>query len=134
MSRTYTVRAVALAIGVPSKWMDNLLSRHALPGVERSRQGVERRITDEGMLATEVARILNIELGVSMERAAAIARDMMNSRTGSETSFSTPSGLSLHFPVADIERRLRDRIMDALEAMARLPRGRPPHTEKNAER
>jgi len=128
MARTYSVRAVALAVGVHGKWIDNLLSRHTLPGVERSRQGVERRITDEGLLATEVARILNIELGVSVERAAAIARDVMSSRTASETSFETPSGLSLHFPVADMERRLRERMMDALEAMARVPRGRPPRS------
>ena len=130
MSRTYSVRAVSLALRVSDKWTDNLLSRHPLPGVERSRQGIERRINDEGLLAIEFARILNLELGVSMERAAAIARDAMNARTRGETSFATPSGLSLHFPNADIERRLRERMMDALEATARKPRGRPPRSEK----
>lgn len=131
MARSYTVKAVALALGVPSKWTDNLLSRHALPGVERSRQGVERRVSDEGLLAIELARILNLELGVSLERAAAIARDMVNSRTASEMGFATPSGLSLHFPVAEIEQRLRQRMMDALEATARVPRGRPPRSAKD---
>lgn len=131
MPRTYTVRTVALALGVSTRWADNLLSRHALPGVERRRQGVERRITDEGLLATEVCRILNLELGVSIERAAEIARDVMNSGGGGgETIFSTPSGLTLRFSVSDLVRRLRERMIDALEATARLPRGRPPISPK----
>lgn len=126
--RTYTVRAVTLALGVRAKWTDNLLSHHEFPGVERSRQGIERRVTDQGLLAIEFARILNLELGVSMERAAAIAREMVNSRTGDVTTFLTPSGLSLHFSVAEIAQRLRGRMMDALEATARRPRGRPRHS------
>ena len=131
MTRGYTVKAVALAIGVPNKWIDNLLSRHALPGVERSRQGVERRVSEGGLLAIELARMLHIELGVSMERAAELAREAMNSRTPSGMSFATSSGLSLHFPVADIERRLRERMIDALEATARRRRGRPPRSTKS---
>lgn len=131
MVRSYTVKAVALALGVPSKWIDNLLSRHTLPGVEQSRQGVERRVNDDGLLAIECARILNLELGVSMKRAAAIAREALSSRTPNGMSFATASGLSLHFPVADLERRLRERMMDALEATARLPRGRPPRSNKS---
>ena len=130
MARSYTVKAVALALGVQSKWTDNLLSRHAIPGVERSRQGIERRVTDDGLLAIELIRILNLELGVSMERAAGIAREAMKSSAPVGMSFVTSSGLSLHFPVADIERRLRERMMDALEATARRRRGRPPRSEK----
>ena len=131
MARSYTVSTIAFALGVPRKWADNLLSRHALPGVDRSRQGVERRVTDDGLLAIEVARILNLELGVSMERAAAIARDAMSSRTPDGMRFSTSSGLSLHFPVVEIERRLRERMMDALEATTRKRRGRPPRSDKS---
>jgi hypothetical protein len=99
-----------------------------LPGVERGRQGVERRVSDEGLLAIEFARMLNLELGVSMERAAEIAREAMSSRTPGGMSFVTSSGLSLHFPVAEIERRLRERMLDALEATARRRRGRPPRS------
>ena len=131
MLRSYTVRSVALALGLPSKWIDNLLSRHTLPGVERSRQGVERRVSDDGLLAIELARILNLELGVSTERAAEIAREAMSLRTPGVMKFSTSSGLSLHFPVADIERRLRERMIDALEATARRRRGRPPRSTKS---
>jgi hypothetical protein len=115
---------------VPAKWLDNLLSRYALPGVERGRQGVERRINDQGLLAAEVSRILNLELGVSMQRAASIARELVQT-SEAEASFATPSGMSLRFPVADIESRLRLRMSEALEATSRVPRGRPPRTLKS---
>lgn len=130
MRRTYSVKAVALALGVSTKWADNLLSRHALPGVERSRQGVERRISDEGLLAAEISRILNLELGLSVERAVAIAREVVNSSVGEETTFATVSGLVMRFPLGAIERRLRERMIDALEATVRVPRGRPPRSPK----
>jgi hypothetical protein len=114
-------------LGVPAKWLDNLLSRHALPGVERGGQGVERRITDQGLLAAEVSRVLNLELGVSMDRAASIAREMVPA-SGSQATFSTPSGISLRFNVADIESRLRLRMSEVLESTSRVPRGRPPRS------
>jgi hypothetical protein len=130
LPRSYTVRSVALALSTSGKWIDNLLSRHALPGVERGRQGVERRVSDDGLLAIEFTRMLNLELGVSMERAAEIAREAMSSRNPGGMTFATSSGLSLHFPVADIERRLRERMMDALEAAAHRRRGRPPRSTR----
>jgi hypothetical protein len=52
----------------------------------------------------------------------------MSSPTSGGMSFVTSSGLSLHFPVAEIERRLRERMLDALEATARRRRGRPPRS------
>lgn len=125
MPRSYNVRITAVITGAEIKWIDNLLSRHELVGVERSRQGIERRITDDGLLAVELCRILALELGVSMRQAAAITNDCLRSSVGDELRYTMPSGLSLHLPVAATRARLRDRTREAVEMVAVAPRGRP---------
>jgi hypothetical protein len=133
MGRTYSAIAVALATGVQRKWLDNLLSRYQLSGVTRSRQGVERRITAGALLTIEAIRILNLELGISVERAVAVAGASVNQLASNQQMiYATPSGLELTFPVVEIERRLRERMMAALESMAHSPRGRPPRAGRAA--
>jgi hypothetical protein len=106
--------------------LDNLLSRHELPGVSRSRQGVERRISDEGILAVELCRILNLELGVSLAQAAQLALRCLHDASALELRHSTPSGLTISLPIALTRARLRDRLTQAVEMVAAAPRGRPP--------
>ena len=124
MTRSYSTRLIALTTGSDPRWLDNLLSRHELIGVSRRQRGVERRITDDGMLAVELVRILNIELGISVEAAVAITRDVAQRRART-AEFRTPSGLALVFPLETIQMRLRDRLAEATEFIARVPRGRP---------
>jgi hypothetical protein len=125
MPRTYNARITALITGVQAKWLDNLLSRHNLPGVARDRQGIERRISDEGILAVELCRILNLELGVSLAQAAQIATLCLRTAT-EEMSYTTPSGMTLSLPVGATRARLRERTMEAVEMVGATPRGRPP--------
>ena len=125
--RSYSSKLIALAVGVTANWLDNLLSKHVLPGVSRGRQGIERRINDDGLLAAELCRILNLELGVSLENAAEIARSAIEARIdGGDTRHITSSGLLLLFPIRGIEQRLHQRMLDATESVARVRRGRPP--------
>lgn len=125
MARSYNVRIAALITDAPIKWIDNLLSRHELIGIDKSRQGVERRISDDGLLAVELCRILNLELGVSIRQAVAIANACMRREDGPDLRLTLPSGLSLHFPAAATRARLRDRTREAVEMVAIAPRGRP---------
>lgn len=126
MTRSYSAKLIALTVGESSKWVDNLLSHHQLPGVSRSKQGVERQVTDEGLLAIEVTRMLASELEIPFSRAAAIARSAVASRSESPLRFVTESGIAVVFPLAAIESRLRQRMIEAVEAIGRVPRGRPP--------
>ena len=125
MARSYDVRAVALTIGVSIKWVDNLLSHHQLPGITRSRQGVQRRVSDEGLVGIELTRLLTSGLGVSVGRAAELARTALASRSGSDVRVSPAIGMTLVFHLSEIETRLRERVIDALESVARIRRGRP---------
>ena len=126
--RAYTVRTVALAIDVPAKWVDNLLSHHRLIGVAQSRQGVGRVISDEGVLAIQLVRLL-ADLGIGTARAAEIASQTLASRTSGEARFVDESGIELLFHIGTVERRLRERMVDALDAVPRVRRGRPPRAQ-----
>ena len=125
MPRTYSVDIIALAIGLPPKWVDNLLSHHTIPGASRGRQGLQRRITEAGLLAIELTRVLSRELGVPLGRSAELARRALESRSVSEATVSTSSGLTVVFNLSTIEIRLRARVLEAVESVAGVPRGRP---------
>lgn len=116
---------MALTLGVPLKWVDNLLSHHSVPGVSQSRQGVERRITDQGLLAIEAIRLLTLELGVPLSRAAEIARSAVMSRAEARMQFVGESGIAIVFPIAETERRLRAKVLEAVDGVASIARGRP---------
>lgn len=133
MHRTYSTKLIALTIAASPKWVDNLLSHHTLPGVSRTKQGVERQVTDEGLLAIEMTRMLARELGVPLSRAAAISRIAIASRSDMPLRFVTESGIAVVFPLAAIELRLRGRMIEAVEAIGRVPRGRPPRDRSRPE-
>jgi hypothetical protein len=127
VARGYTLKTAALIVGVEPKWLDNLLSRYAVPGVTRARQGIQRQISEDGLLAIDACRVLNLELGVSLARAAEIAADLFSSPPGQgEPRFETPSGLTLIWPLTSARQVLRARIIDAVEQTPVIPRGRPP--------
>ena len=80
MARSYDVRTVALTLGVSSKWVDNLLSHHRVFGVSGGRQGVQRSVSPDGLLAIELTRQLAQELELPVHRAAALASDIVANR------------------------------------------------------
>jgi hypothetical protein len=116
---------IALTLGVSIKWVDNLLSHHHIPGVTRSRQGVQRQLSDEGLIAVEIVRILTDELQIPVARAAEICRVGMLEGTIERFRFETHSSALLTLDVAEIDKRLRARMLDAVESIERIPRGRP---------
>lgn len=122
MLRSYDVRTVALTVGADAKWVDNLLSHHRVPGCASERQGVQRQITDDGLLAIAIIRILNQELEIPLARATRLVTD----GALSNGVVRTPSGIRVEVPVAILAQALRGQLLDALEAAPRVRRGRPP--------
>ena len=86
---------------------------------------MSRRISDSGLLAVELCRILNLELGVSLARAAEIATHCLHSSSDLELRYRTPSGLVLSVSGAALRERLRARATEAIEMVPDAPRGRP---------
>lgn len=126
MAVTYDVRTVALTIDMPIKWVDNVLSHHRLPGVSGGRQGVLRQVSPNGLLAIEITRMLSVEVRLPQSDAARAATLALELRAGDDARVPIGAGVVLVLPLADIEARLRVRIVEAVESTPRIPRGRPP--------
>jgi hypothetical protein len=110
---------------VSPKWLDNLLSHFDLPGVSGgTRQGLERSVSMHGMLAIEMVRLATQELGMPLARAVSIATQTLAADPLRGATRSA-SGILIEFPISELERRLRERLVEAVEAAAIVPRGRP---------
>lgn len=123
MARAYTVGAVALALDVTAKWIDNVLSHHTVRGVAQERQGVSRKVTLEGLLQLALAIILIEDLEIPTSSALSLA----NTLTDSGGSVKTPAGISIDLDLAAIRARLETRLAQAVEIAPVPRRGRPPH-------
>lgn len=127
--RAYTVTTVAVALDVPAKWVDNLLSRHTLPGVTRSRQGVPRRLTEEAVIVLELVLRLTEELAIPSPRAVTIAASLVKgSRPLARHAAGEASELVVD--IDSIAREVNRRLADAVEFAPVPVRGRPPRRQR----
>src|SRR4051812_37687149 len=117
MQRSYDAKTIALAIKVPFKWVDNLLSHHQLPGVSTGHQGLQRRINDEGVIAIELVRMLASDLGVGLARAVELTRSVLSERAAESRVLVAPD-LLIVVSRDVIERRLHAQLIDGMEAAA----------------
>jgi len=122
MPRTFGSRTVALALGVSERWIDNLAATGSIPGLEGGRRGRERAISDEGVLALELIRILTVDVGLPLRTAHSVACHVIEFRQ----PIRTANGVILDFDRRLIEERLRDRLRAAIESAPIIRRGRPP--------
>lgn len=122
MPRAYTIATAALALGVPSKWIDNILSHNKVVGIHQERQGVARRLTIEGLLVLAVTALLIHELGLPTARAIVVAEGIV------KTSGRYPAGkgLSIEIDLAAFQAGLLERLESAVEIAPVPRRGRPP--------
>ncbi len=125
MPRAYTIATAALALGVPNKWVDNILSHNKIGGIRQERQGVARRLSVEGLLTLALASLLIHDLGLPTTKALTIAEEIMKA----EGRYSTAHGLTVELDLRAFQAALLDRLDSAVE-MAPVPRrGRPPKSK-----
>ena len=122
MPRAYTVATAALALRMPVKWVDNILSHHKIRGIRQERQGVARRLSVEGLLTLALAAFLIHELGLSTRRAIALADEIING----EGRYSGRQGLTVEIDVAVFQASLLEHLEAAVEMAPAPRRGRPP--------
>ena len=121
----YHVGVVAVATSVDDKWLDNLLARFSLPGVDRSGQGVARRISAVGLRHILLVQRLTRELTVPMSRAVDLA---IRALTSSDGVVPLGSGLELRVDIAKLSKEAEDLLAEAVESIVPARRGRPPKT------
>lgn len=119
----YNAAGAAAALGVPHKWLDNLLSHHRINGVVQSTQGVARRLGPGALLTIAVAHTLMRDLGVAAPRALDLAERLAGAEGG---SIKVSPILSLSVSLEALRTELAHRLASAIEITPHRPRGRPP--------
>ncbi len=126
--RGYSVAATSLALGVDSKWLDNLLSQNRVEGVTQTRQGVQRRIAPGGLHIIATVHQLNRDFQVPVAAALRFAHELWRIMPGppSGTAEIRIGEIALRLNGADVRARVEQALAEALEMAPRTRRGRPP--------
>ena len=123
MARLYHVEVVRHAANTDLKWVDNLLSHFEVPGVQRWRQGVARKISLDGIYHVALVRRLNRELHLPVSAAVTLAKRLLASESGHPV---VVSGIELRIDRPALEAEVDRRVDEAVESSTRPRRGRPP--------
>ena len=122
MPRAYTLATAALALQVPTKWLDNALSHFRVQGVVQARQGVPRRLSIESL--TLIA--ITVNLIADFEIPLARALDLATQLAGSSGKLTLQSGARIEVDLPRITESLLQRLEHAVEVVPLPRRGRPP--------
>lgn len=121
--RSYSVAIASLVIDATSKWTDNLLTQHAIPGISSARRGIARRISHSALIRIALIRQLHIHLGVSVGNGVRIATRLLDSST--HPVFRS-GHLSLSVDLMVLAQQVDDSLASVLESAPTPRRGRPP--------
>jgi hypothetical protein len=125
----YDLTAVAHAIEMTPKQLDNLLSRNELDGVERKTRGVTRKISSEAAVAINIAWRLAEATKVPIASALEISRRLT---VDSDHSIAVGQHLTLAVDFPGIRADTLARLDSAVETVGRRRRGRPPKTVRRS--
>lgn len=123
----YDVSAVAHALDLELKQLDNLLSRNVLAGVEKKRRGLARRLTPDVAVVIRLAKELSESLGVSTGSMLPIAHDIERS---SSDDVRLSEFLTLHVDRNALRTSTLARLDSAVEVIGTRRRGRPPRRDR----
>ena len=119
--RAYTVATAAVALNVDAKWVDNVLSHHAVAGVSQSRQGIARRLTAEAVCVLELALRLTRGFGIPVRSALGISQTLLE---GGAASVAIDD-CDLRVDGGAIRASIAVRLAEAVEIAPVPRRGRP---------
>lgn len=122
MPRAYTVATAALALGMPTKWVDNVLSHNRVPGIRQERQGIARRLSIEGLLVLGLTSLLIHELGLPTAKAIVVAEGIAKG----SGRYLAGEGLVIQIDIATFQTSLLEKLERAVEIAPVPRRGRPP--------
>ena len=124
--RAFSTIVVADALDIDRRRLDTLVGQHEIDGVRRARQGVSRAFSPAAVLTLAVALELIDQLAMSIPRALDVAHALIS--TGGEHALA--AGIVVRIDVRAIERRVAERLTDAVAAHPPLRRGRPPSSRR----
>jgi hypothetical protein len=119
----YDLAAVAEALDLTPKQLDNLLSRNHLPGIERKRRGIARRITSDVAAVVCLARELSAALSVPLANVLGFSQAAIE-HGAQQIELGRFTKLSIDQPA--LRASVAERLDAAVETVGRRRRGRPP--------
>jgi hypothetical protein len=123
--RHYHVDVARFAAKADDKWVDNLLSHFDVPGVERARQGLSRRISADGIYHIALIRVLNRDVGLSTSAAVSLAARLLASNVH---RVALAQGLDVELDADGLRAEIDAAIAEGVESLAPARRGRPPRS------
>jgi hypothetical protein len=119
----YNTTTVAAALGVPPKWLDNLLSHNNIDGLQSESQGVARRLSFNTIMILTLAREIIDAITIPAPAALKLAARILDGH-GNQLVIS-PS-LSITIQVELLRSDVLGRLARAVEIAPTPRRGRPP--------
>jgi hypothetical protein len=104
---------------MPLKWVDNVLSHHAIRGVGRNRQGISRRLSLDSIIELTIALRVHRAFGCSIARSLEVARLLAPS------GICRIDGVTISVNLQEIKTRVVERLQHAVETVPVPKRGRP---------
>lgn len=120
---SYHIEIVGVVADADQKWVDNVVSRFPLDGVERATHGVSRRISTAAIRQVALARRLVTTLGLPIGTAVTLANALLTSQDG---SVSLTDGLELRMDRDSFHEAVDQALREAVERVVPARRGRPP--------
>jgi len=118
----YDIAAVAHATEFDLKQLDNLISRNALDGITKKRQGVARRLSPEIAVVIRLARMLSDGLNAPVGRLLPIAHAILY---GITDEVQLADFVRLRVDREALRASTLTRLDSAVELVGRRTRGRP---------
>ena len=123
MSRSYHIDVVEHAADAERRWVDNLLARFELPGVESVGQGATRQISNVGVYHVALVSRLVRAMGIALEPASSLAIRLLSAGPGEPIALL--GELRLDFDRSSFIASVDARIAEAVETVVPRRRGRP---------
>lgn len=119
----YNTAAVAAALGVTPKWLDNLLSHNTIDGLKSESQGVARRLSVTTITVLVLAKELVDTLDLTPPVAIRFAERLLNEPCG---ELIISARLRITLQVDTLKADVLARLARAVEIAPTPRRGRPP--------
>jgi hypothetical protein len=118
----YNTSSTATALGIPQKWLDNLLSHNKIEGVYQARQGVSRRLSVEAIAVIAIAYRLSESANIPVSNGVILAERLFYSP---QHSIPLSDGITLTLDRHKLEEEVLQGLAHAVEVTPLPARGRP---------
>ena len=128
LPRVYHIDVAQYVTRADARWVDNLISRFSLPGVEGAGRGASRRLTETAIQHIALISVLSADLGLPLTLAVPLAESLLS---GTESELAAGAWIRFTFKRAEFLQHIDGLIAEGVEALTPTRRGRPPASARS---